>query len=59
LTFLVKCLAQEHCKRNCRLVLHTIPLMLNVKKGSCEHGRWQRGSGEAVASPGFSYMVQI
>jgi len=25
------------CKRTCRLVIHTRPLMLNVKQGSCEY----------------------
>jgi len=32
----VKCLAKGHNKWSCWLVLHTIPLMLNVKQGSCE-----------------------
>ena len=32
----VKCLFQQHSKRTCRL-LHTVPLMLNVKQGSCEY----------------------
>jgi len=32
-----KCLAQGHNKRTCRHVLHTIPLMLNVKHGNCKY----------------------
>ena len=31
-----KCLSQRHNKYACRLVLHTVPLMLSVKQGSCE-----------------------
>ena len=33
---LVKCLFQQHNKQTCRLVLHTVPLMLNVKQRSGE-----------------------
>ena len=32
-----KCLSQRHNKYTCRLVLHTVPLMLSVKQGSCEY----------------------
>ena len=31
----VKCLAQGHNKQACRLVLHTIPIVLSTKQGSC------------------------
>ena len=31
------CLSQRHNKQACRLVLHTVPLMLNVKQGSYEY----------------------
>jgi len=30
-------IAQMHNKRTCRLVFHTIHLMLNAKQGSCEY----------------------
>ena len=33
----VKCLAQEHNKRTCWLVLHNLLLMPSVKQGSCEY----------------------
>ena len=33
----VKCLAQGHNKQACRLVLLTIPIFLNAKRGSCEY----------------------
>ena len=32
-----KCLSQRHNKQTCRLVLDTVPLMLNVKQGSIEY----------------------
>ena len=32
---LVKCLAQGHNKRTCRLVLHNLRQMLSAKQGSC------------------------
>ena len=32
-----KCFSQRHNKSTCRLVLHTVPSMLNVKQGSCEY----------------------
>ena len=32
-----KCLSQRHNKSTCRLVLHTVPLMLSVKQGSCKY----------------------
>ena len=32
-----KCLSQRHNKQTCRLVLHTVPLSLSVKQGSCEY----------------------
>ena len=32
-----KCLSQRHNKQTCRLVLHTVPSVLNVKQGSCEY----------------------
>ena len=32
-----KCLSQRHNRYTCRLVLHTVPLMLSVKQGSCEY----------------------
>ena len=31
----VKCLAQGHNKRTCRLVLHNLPEMPSAKQGSC------------------------
>jgi len=34
----IKCLAQGHYKQTCWLDLHTIPLMLNIKKGRREAG---------------------
>ena len=33
----IKCLAQGHNKQACRLVLHTIPMVLSAKQGSCEY----------------------
>ena len=33
----VKCLTQEHNKQACRLDLHTIPIVLSAKQGSCEY----------------------
>ena len=32
-----KCLSQRHNKYTCRLVLHTVFLMLSVKRGCCEY----------------------
>ena len=32
-----KCPSRRHNKQTCRLVLHTVPLMLSVKQGSCEY----------------------
>ena len=32
-----KCLSQQHKKSTCRLVPHTVPLMLNVKQEGCEY----------------------
>ena len=32
-----KCLSQQHNKSTCRLVLHTVLLMLNVKQEGCEY----------------------
>ena len=33
----VMCLAQEHNKRTCRLVLHHLPSMPSAKQGSCRY----------------------
>ena len=32
-----KCLSKRHNKETCRLVLHTVPLMLSIKQGSCKY----------------------
>ena len=32
-----KCLSQQHYKYTCWLFLHTVPLLLSVKQGSCEY----------------------
>ena len=32
-----KCVSQRHNKYTCRLYLHTVPLMLSAKQGSCEY----------------------
>jgi len=37
---------------------HYLFFMLNVKQGSCEYGRRQRGVGDHGPSA-FSYMMQI
>ena len=33
----VKCLAQGHNKKNCALILNTIPFVLSAEKASCEY----------------------
>ena len=32
-----KCISKQPNKYTCRLVLHTVPLMLNVEQGRCEY----------------------
>ena len=34
---LAKCLSQRYSKKTCKLVLHSVPLMLSVKQGNCEY----------------------